>query len=140
MESQTNSELVRFIKEARKRGFEDWQIREPLIQQGWFTGEIKEAFEEVKEEENKKLKKKQVVNNKVVYVYKNSITIHLDSDIIKIIEKRAKKNMLTPTEQIEDIIRRSCINTKKKTETQDNVDDLFLKLFSRKASGRPRKG
>ena len=53
--------------------------------------------------------------------------------------KRAKKNMLTVPEQIEDIIRRSCVNTKKNSEAQDNVDDAFLKLFSRKTSGRPRK-
>ena len=48
------------------------------------------------------------------------------------IEKRAKRNMLTVPEQIEDIVRRSCVNTKKNSEVQDKVDDLFLKLFSRK--------
>lgn len=139
MTEQSNKELVKFILEARKRGFEDWQIREPLLKQGWCEGDVENAFLLIKQhqESQKKIGKKQ--GGKMVYKYKNSITIHLDSEILKMIEHRAKKNMLTVPEQIEDIVRRSCVNTKKNTEIKDDVDDLFLKLFSRKTSGRPAK-
>ena len=52
---------------------------------------------------------------------------------------KASVAWIVKQEQIEDIVRRSCVNAKKTSETQDNVDDLFLKLFSRKNTGRPRK-
>lgn len=139
-QDSANPELIKFILEARRRGFEDWQIREPLIRHGWNENEVESAFYEIKKQEDRNLKKKQTKDNKTIYVYKNSLTIHLDSEILKIIEKRAKKNMLTPKEQVEDIIRRSCASIKKTAGVEDNVDDLFLKLFSRKRSGRPRTG
>lgn len=137
--TSANSELVKFILEARKRGFDDYQIRLPLLDNGWPLNEIQKAFYEIKLQEDKKLKKKgRVSGGKTIYVYKNTVTIHLDNEVLKMIEKRAKKNMLTVPEQIEDIIRRSCVNTKKNSELKDDVDDLFLKLFSRKRSGRPK--
>ena len=37
------------------------------------------------------------------------LTITLDEAEVKILEKRGKKNFLTLREQVEDIIRRSCI-------------------------------
>ncbi len=136
---QANPELIKFILEARRRGFDDWQIREPLLKHDWPENEVEKAFCEIRQEEEKKLKKKETTKeNKIVYVYKNSMTIHLDNEIMKIIEKRAKKNMLGAKEQVEDIVRRSCVNTKKNSAIKDEVDDLFLKLFSRKSTGRPR--
>jgi hypothetical protein len=141
MPLEINPELLRYIKACKEKGFEDFQIRIPLLDNGWELHEVQKAFEAARAEEEKQLKKKRIKDNKIVYVYKNSFTIHLDSEVAKIIEKRAKKNILTAEEQIEDIIRRSCVNLKKKdAEAVDNVDDLFLKLFSRKNTGRPRKG
>ena len=138
--STNNSELIKFITEARARGYEDYQIRLPLLDNGWPLKDVEHAFYDIKLAEQKKLKKKEKTkSNKTVYVYKNSMTIHLDSEIDKQIAKRAKKNMLTSEEQVEDIIRRSCVNTKKSAEVTDKVDDLFLKLFSRKTSGRTKK-
>jgi O6-methylguanine-DNA--protein-cysteine methyltransferase len=136
--TEINSELLKYIAECREKGFEDYEIRIPLLENGWQLDEIQEAFDEIRKEEDKKLKVKQVKDNKTIYVYKNSMTIHLGTEVYGTIAKRAKKNMLTPEEQVEDIIRRSCVNTKK-NETADNVDDIFLKLFSRKNSGRPKK-
>ena len=141
MEENCNSDLLKYIRECRQAGFEDFQIRIPLLDNGWELHEIQKAFEAVRTEEEKQLKKKRVKDNKIVYVYKNSYTIHLDTEVAKLIEKRAKKNMLKPEEQIEYIERRSCVNLKKKdSEAVDNVDDIFLKLFSRKNTGRPRTG
>ena len=49
------------------------------------------------------------------------------------IEKRAKRNMLTLPEQIEDILRRSCLNQKNKTNLPiDKIDDLIVGIISRR--------
>ncbi len=138
-EDSANSELVKFILEARRRGFEDWQIRAPLLKQGWPECEIEKAFLAVKQQQDAKLKQRAKKGGKIIYKYKNSVTIHLDSEVLRIIERRAKKNMLTVPEQIEDIIRRSCVNTKKSASLKDDVDDLLLKLFSRRRSGKPKR-
>jgi hypothetical protein len=112
-----NKKLVEFIKEARKRGFDDFQIRTPLIQKGWPFEQVEEAFAFLKPR----------------YKFKNKVSIFLDTDTLKIIEKRAKKNMLNIGEQIEDIIRRSCIVQKNAgAKKPEKMDDLLVSLFSRK--------
>lgn len=117
-----NSELVKFIKEARKRGFDDYQIRQPLLEKGWPLEEIEKSFSQIK--------------NK--YQFKNKVTIYLDSDILKIIDKRAKKNMFTINEQIEDILRRSAINARTIKRQEEKLDDMFITLFSRKNYGKKK--
>jgi hypothetical protein len=107
--------LLKFIKEARKRGFDDYEIRLPLLKKGWPHEEIEAAFA--------KLKPK--------YKFKNKITIYLDNEVIKHIDKRAKKNLFSLSEQIEDILRRSCLNLKK-SKKQEKLDDSFVALFSRR--------
>ena len=111
-----NPKLVSFIKEARKRGFDDFQIRDPLLKAGWPFEEIEKAF----------------MVSKPKYVYKNKVSVFLDSKLLKIIERRADKNMLTINEQIEDILRRSTLNMRKKTPQEEKVDDKFITYFSRK--------
>jgi len=68
------------------------------------------------------------------------LTIHLDDKEIKILEKRAKKNLFSLREQIEDIIRRSCVTYKggKKYHTV-KVDDRLVAVFSREKRGRKKK-
>ncbi|OIO80424.1 hypothetical protein AUJ84_03635 [Candidatus Pacearchaeota archaeon CG1_02_32_132] len=111
-----NKQLVNFIKESRKRGFDDFQIRKPLMDNGWPIEEIENAFASLK----KKPK------------FKNKICIYLDSDIIRVLEKRAKKNMFTLTEQIEDILRRSTINLRTSKQVIEKLDDSLIPLFSRR--------
>ena len=65
-------------------------------------------------------------------IQKKSVTINLDSSIITILEKRAKKNMMNLNEQIEDIIRRSAVNARVSSPKQEKLDDLLIPLFSRK--------
>ncbi|MCX6749059.1 MAG: hypothetical protein NT076_05650 [Candidatus Pacearchaeota archaeon] len=60
------------------------------------------------------------------------LTILIDKDEEKILNSRAKKNLLTLQEQVEDIIRRSCINAKNKKTTEDKCDDALVHVFSRK--------
>ena len=118
-----NAALVKFIKEARRRGFDDYQIKEPLLTRGWPLVEVEKAFASLTPK----------------YKFKNKVSVFLDSDILKLLEKRAKKNMFTLSEQIEDILRRSCLNTKKVHKEEEKLDDMFVKIFSRKSSGRPIK-
>jgi len=114
-----NKELINFIKEARKRGFDDWQIKEPLLKNNWPIEEVEKAFCALKPK----------------YKFKNKVSLFLDSDILKIIEKRANKNMFTISEQIEDILRRSCIRLKP-SRKEEKIDDLLVSLFSRKKHGK----
>jgi len=67
------------------------------------------------------------------------ITIDIGEDVKKIINKRAKKNLLTLREQIEDILRKSAVRTKSGTSTSFKVDDRLVEVFSRQKRGRPRK-
>jgi len=111
-----NKSLIKFIQEARKRGFDDWQIKEPLIKRGWPIDAIEQAF----------------LSLKPKYRFKNKVCVFLDSELLKILEKRAKRNLFTLSEQIEDILRRSCINTRKPSLGKEKIDDLLVSIFSRR--------
>jgi molybdenum cofactor biosynthesis enzyme MoaA len=113
-----NSQLLKFIKEARKRGFDDFEIREPLLKKGWNLEEIEKIFAYLEK-------------RKVPLKFKNRVCIWLDNQLLNLILKRAKKNMMNAHEQIEDILRRSCLNLKI-TKKEEKIDDLFLSFFSRK--------
>ena len=68
------------------------------------------------------------------------ITINLDEDVKKIISKRAKDNLLTLREQIEDILRKSAVRTKKFSKySYIKVDDKLVSVFSREKRGRKKK-
>lgn len=70
----------------------------------------------------------------------SAISIELDESEIKILEKRAKDNLLSIKEQIEDIIRRSCISSSKKEGyRQIKCNDRLVAVFSREKRGRKRK-
>lgn len=115
-----NKQLVSFIKEARRRGFSDSEIKEPLLLKGWDANEIERAFSVIK------------LNLK----YKNKVCFYLGGEAYKLLEKRAKKNLLTIEEQVEDIVRRSCVNTKNIKKSEEKLDDLLVSIFSRKNTGR----
>ncbi len=69
-----------------------------------------------------------------------SITINLDEDVKKILKKKAKKNLFSLREQIEDILRKSAVRTKNSEKYKKiKVDDKLVAAFSREKSGRPRK-
>lgn len=60
-----------------------------------------------------------------------AITISIDEKVKKVLERRAKKNLLSLREQAEDIIRRSAANYKLGTSTTAKVDDKLVEIFSR---------
>ncbi len=68
------------------------------------------------------------------------LTIDLDDAEIKLLEKRAKKNLFTLKEQVEDILRRSCASMQNQTGyRQVKVDDKLVAIFSRERRGRKKK-
>ena len=108
-------DLIKYIIEARKRGFSDNDIKTPLYEKGWLKEDVEKAFNSLKKE------------NRI------NIEITLPENIVKIVEKRAKKNMLSLEEQIEDIVRRSAVNAlNKKAVGPENIDDLLISIFSRR--------
>ena len=61
-----------------------------------------------------------------------TVTISIDEEVKKVIDKRAKKNFLTIKEQIEEIIRQSAVRTKAGATTSDpKIDDALVGIFSR---------
>lgn len=59
------------------------------------------------------------------------ITIRLSDKEVKLLKKRAKKNLLELREQVEDIVRRSCINSKITKNPGEKIDDKLVGIFSR---------
>lgn len=64
-----------------------------------------------------------------------AITVSIDDKVKKVLDKRAKKNMMTLREQVEDIIRRSAVNTNS-VSGSDKVDDTLISVFSRKGKSK----
>jgi len=68
-----------------------------------------------------------------------TITISIDEEIKKVIGKRAKKNLLTIKEQIEEIIRQSAVRTKSGASASSvKADDRLIEIFSRNKKGRKK--
>lgn len=115
-----NQDLVKFIKKARQRGFDDHDIRTPLIEKGWPEKEVEAAFSTFKQPQT----------------HKHKICAYVDDAVLKKLEKRAKSNMFTLEEQITDILRRSVVNTRVGMKTPEKLDDMLIALFSRKSRKR----
>ncbi|HLC31911.1 MAG TPA: hypothetical protein VJK51_04540 [Candidatus Nanoarchaeia archaeon] len=62
---------------------------------------------------------------------KSSITLDIDAETKRILEKRAKRELLTLRELASDILRRSALSSKQSAGV-DKTDDSFLTYFSRK--------
>jgi len=113
------NQLVNFISEARKRGFSDMQIRNALLSKGWSISALEKGFSQLNP----------------TFKIKNQVCIFLSNELLTSLEKRAKKNMLTLPEQIEDILRRSSLR-RSSAMVQEKIDDLLLTCFSRANRGR----
>ncbi len=67
------------------------------------------------------------------------VTVTLNEDEEKALLKRADKNMMTLEDQVQDIIRRSCVNyVSKPNKRKIKVDDRLVGIFSRYKT-RPTK-
>jgi hypothetical protein len=68
------------------------------------------------------------------------LTIYLDDEEVKVLEKRAKKNIFTLKEQVEDIIRKSVVRTKTTSRIPTfKGDDRLVGIFSRQKTGPKKK-
>lgn len=68
---------------------------------------------------------------------KSSISVELDVEAKRILEKRAKAEFLTLSEMVADIIRRSVLSYRGKTSPgSEKLDDAFIGYFSRKNKKR----
>jgi predicted metal-dependent phosphotriesterase family hydrolase len=123
---KANPELIEFIHEARRKGFDDSSIKKPLIDNGWSIKDIQLAFDKANKERFLK------------EGGKNKITIYLSDEILLSVSKRAKKNLFSIPEQVEDIVRRSSIHSKNSTTSKEKLDDLLVSIFSRKKTGRKK--
>ncbi len=70
---------------------------------------------------------------------KKMVTLFLSEELVDHLEKRAKKNMMSLPEQIEDILRRSTINQWKTSIYDEKIDDKLVSIFSRQRTG-PKRG
>ncbi|MGY4884360.1 MAG: FitA-like ribbon-helix-helix domain-containing protein [Nanobdellota archaeon] len=137
-----------YIKECRKRGFDDIAIKESLLAKNWPEEEIDNAFTyinktKIKKELQEHEKLSEEIEEEVQEKegdYGSSVVIFLDEELKKALEKRAKKNMFSMEEQIEDILRRSTLSMKnKKSLPEEKVDDNLIPLFSRRNTGQKKK-
>lgn len=110
-----NKDLIKFVKEAKKRGFSEDEIRKPLMERGWPVDTVNEAIEYVKDN-----------------TQTHSIEISIEPLLYKEIKKRANKNLLSTHDQIVDIIRRSCVSAKRRVPKEKKLDDLLVSIFSRR--------
>jgi len=68
------------------------------------------------------------------------VSIEIDDKEKKILSKRAEKNLFSLKEQVEDIIRRSCVNASSAGSTQEkSCDDNLVSIFSRQKRGSKNK-
>lgn len=63
------------------------------------------------------------------------VSVNLSDEEVKILSKRAKKNLLSLQEQVEDIVRRSCVLFSKGPAYQPKLDDGLVEIFSRERKG-----
>ena len=69
-----------------------------------------------------------------------SLTVDLNESLLKALKLRAKKNLLTPKEQAEDIIQRSMLSYKAQGTLSDHkIDDSLVSIFSRQRHGNRKK-
>ena len=124
--------LTWFIKEVRSRGYSDAEITRALLEKGWPSEQIKRAFSH--------LDSKTGQNSPKIHISKKGktkIEIYLDYSVLEQIEKRAKRNILSIPELIEDIVRRSVVRSKLiKSLRPEKLDDLLVGIFSRRQSGK----
>lgn len=62
---------------------------------------------------------------------KSSIVVNLGRETMSILEKRAKRELLSVSELASDILRKSAISSGK-TSASDKIYDKYLSFFSRK--------
>jgi len=69
---------------------------------------------------------------------KKLLTIEIESDVLKLLQRRAKRNMMSVSELISDIIRRSTVFYRRMPRGMPKLEDKLIGIFSREKRGRRR--
>jgi hypothetical protein len=124
-----------------------------LVKNGWTNEVIDDGFEEVEgknesgevKEANKNISEENVIDKEFnkdiekgkIILKKETISVTIEEEIMNVLKKRAKKNLLSVEAMAEDIIRRSCVTFKNNpSSTPEKLDDLLVAIFSRKNTGK----
>lgn len=69
-----------------------------------------------------------------------SLTVNLSENLMSILKRRARKNLLTPSELVEDVVRRSMMSYKTygKVVSGRDIDDKLVNIFSRQRNKRKK--
>ncbi|NCN98816.1 hypothetical protein COU62_03590 [Candidatus Pacearchaeota archaeon CG10_big_fil_rev_8_21_14_0_10_35_219] len=68
------------------------------------------------------------------------ISIYVDEKMMRALKKRAKDNLLSVREMVEDIVRKSMVSYMKRWRRRRiKVDDILVQAFSRDGRGKKRK-
>jgi len=68
-----------------------------------------------------------------------TIHVRFRPDLMKELERRAKRSYVTVTELVEDIVRRSMMSYIGGTRRRFKIDDKLVAIFSREKRGRKKK-
>src|SRR3989344_179326 len=71
-----NKDIVKFIKEARKRGFENHEIKTPLLKQGWSDKLVEEAFNSIDSEGKDKISILKLLFSLIFVILLLNLTLH----------------------------------------------------------------
>ena len=68
------------------------------------------------------------------------ITISVDNELLKVMEKRAKSSLMSVNELCDDIVTRSMLSWKNRNVKKEvKTDDKLVNIFSRSRRGRKKK-
>lgn len=67
------------------------------------------------------------------------ISLVIDDNVFRLLKKRAKENLMSVQELIEDIIRRSMVSYQGGKRRAFKIDDRLVAIFSRERRGRKKK-
>lgn len=120
---------VKYIRESRERGFEDYTIKSSLLMKGWPEVEIDKAFSYVNDQEIAK----EIQQHDKDYPrqsFGSSITLYLEGELRAALEKRANNNGITLQEEIENLLKKSALNIspKKVRVKEKNVEKKLAKM------------
>ena len=142
----TDQALVDYISEAKKRGLSDLQIKKLLVEHNWKEDKVNRAIEAINSiqafaprfnannhastnhvsNNNQGSNSKNQVSNSKDQVSKNQVSLFLSNEMMQELDKRAKKNMMTVSELIEEILRKSSVSYKQGSSSSsepENLDD-----------------
>ena len=70
---------------------------------------------------------------------KTTITFQIENKVKEVLQRRAKRELISLNDLISDILRRSVLSYKGPFSSRDKVDDAFISYFTRKSKAVKKK-